>query len=331
VSDLVADLSERAAATGGHLPAVLALTRTLSGVVSPPGAGRTAERWAALSSLGAGDLSAARVAEAHLDALAIQAEHGAAQPDPTLVWGVFAAEGPGVRVDAREVDGGWLLTGTKPWCSAADQLDRALITAHTDDGRRLFAVDLTGPEVTTRPVPWVSRGLVEVTSGPIDLDRAPATPVGETGWYLSRPGFAWGGIGVAACWYGGLVAVARRLWSTAKEREPDQIARMHLGAVDRQVEASRLALADAARRVDDGSADGVAGVILAERVRGTVASAAEAVVRAAGHALGPGPLAADEEHARRVADLQIYVRQHHAERDEARLGQLLLETDAPPW
>jgi hypothetical protein len=39
----------------------------------------------------------------------------------------------------------------------------------------------------------------------------------------------------------------------------------------------------------------------------------------------------DEEHARRVADLQIYLRQHHAERDTARLGGLLLESEDPPW
>ena len=38
------------------------------------------------------------------------------------------------------------------------------------------------------------------------------------------------------------------------------------------------------------------------------------------HALGPAPLAFDPDHARRVADLQLYVRQHHAERDEAALG-----------
>ena len=42
-----------------------------------------------------------------------------------------------------------------------------------------------------------------------------------------------------------------------------------------------------------------------------------------GHALGPGPLAMDAEHAARVADLTLYVRQHHAERDLAALGRLV--------
>jgi hypothetical protein len=50
------------------------------------------------------------------------------------------------------------------------------------------------------------------------------------------------------------------------------------------------------------------------------------VLTTVGHALGPGPLAHDETHAARVADLTLYVRQHHAERDLAALGRLV----APP-
>src|SRR6478609_5555960 len=76
-----------------------------------PGAGETALRWRSLTALASGDLTAARVIEAHTDALAILAE---AQADPDVAtawidegaatehstWGVFAAEGSGVRVDA---------------------------------------------------------------------------------------------------------------------------------------------------------------------------------------------------------------------------------------
>ncbi len=42
-------------------------------------------------------------------------------------------------------------------------------------------------------------------------------------------------------------------------------------------------------------------------------------------ALGPAPLTFDEEHARRVADLTVYVRQHHGDRDLARTGAMLVE------
>jgi hypothetical protein len=195
----------------------------------------------------------------------------------------------------------------------------------------LFAVDLRNPGVQAAEGVWVARGLADVASGPVEFAGAPAMPVGENGWYLRRSGFAWGGMGVAACWYGGLVALARTLWSAARSREPDQIALLHLGQVDRLVEHCRLVLADAAQRIDAGRAEGEAGVLLAERVRGSVAVAAESVLGSVGPALGPAPLALDEDHARRVADLQLYLRQHHAERDSARLGRLLLDTGRRPW
>ena len=58
----------------------------------------------------------------------------------------------------------------------------------------------------------------------------------------------------------------------------------------------------------------------AARARAVVADAVETTIAEAAHALGPLPLVADEAHARRVADLQVYVRQHHAERDLAKIG-----------
>jgi alkylation response protein AidB-like acyl-CoA dehydrogenase len=304
-----------------------------------PGSGGTEQRWQALAALGAGDLTAASVTEAHTDALAILGEAAAdplAGPAATAdvgardesTWGVFAAEGPDVRVDARLHEGRWLLTGTKPWCSLAGRLTHALITAHTAGGaRRLFAIDLRSPAVRTTDQGWVARGLVDVPSGPIDLDDCPAVPVGPDNWYLRRPGFAWGGIGVAACWYGGAVALARTLRDALAAREPDQIAAMHLGAVDAELAAARALLSITAAAVDAGAHEDSA--VMAARVRTVVAAAAEDVLERVGHSLGPAPLARDDRHARRVADLQLYVRQHHAERDEAALGRAVL--DLPDW
>ena len=116
-------------------------------------------------------------------------------------------------------------------------------------------------------------------------------------------------------------AVARRL--LRRGREPDQIAQMHVGAVDAGLWAARACLDDAAARVDDGRATGDDGGLLALRVRHVVARAAESVVERVGHATGPAPLALDDDHAARVADLQLYLRQEHAERDEAALGLVL--------
>jgi alkylation response protein AidB-like acyl-CoA dehydrogenase len=315
------------------MSAALTLARELGEELPVPGRGSTSRLWSALATLGSVDLTVARVVEPHLDALAILDQAGIGSP-VAATWGVYAAEGPGEPLRAEAVPdeeavepGGatYLLRGRKHWCSLAGVVDRALVSAWVDDERRLFDVDLAHPRARAVPGTWVARGLSSLDSGPLDLDEVPARPVGEPGWYLQRPGFAWGGIGVAAVWWGGAVGVARRVRHACTTRAPDQLALAHLGAVDAALHAGRGALVDAAGRIDAGLLDGGDGWQAALRARQVVAETAETVLRHAAHALGPGPLATEEEHAARVADLELYLRQWHAERDQAALGALVLE------
>lgn len=314
---------------GAGVTAAIAWAPRLAAACPEPGAGATRLRLELLASVGAADLTVARVAEPHLDAVAILREAEAAAPHGATL-GVYAAEGPDGRVTARQSpDGGWLLEGRKPWCSLADRLSHALVTAWLDGSRRgLFLLDLRDPAVRATPGTWCPSGLAAVTSTGVELEDAPAEAVGGPQWYLHRPGFAWGGIGVAAVWFGGAVEVARRLLAQARRREPDQMALMHLGAADTALHGARAALVQAALAVDVGDPRPA---LLAARVRSVVASAAEQVLATAAHALGPGPLVQEPEHARRVDDLALYVRQHHAERDLAATGRLLVEEESEPW
>ena len=100
-------------------------------------------------------------------------------------------------------------------------------------------------------------GLTEIPSGTVHFDAVPAVPLGDAGWYYRRPGFAWGGMGVAACWLGGAVAVARGfpgIPAAAADvgREPDQIALAHLGEIDRTLTSLTSYLARTAARIDAG-------------------------------------------------------------------------------
>src|SRR6266576_928422 len=72
-----------------------------------PGGGRTRERWAVLADLAGEDLSLARLAEGHADALAILAAGSR--------WGVWAAQPPGPRLMANRTGGSWRLGGTKQY------------------------------------------------------------------------------------------------------------------------------------------------------------------------------------------------------------------------
>jgi hypothetical protein len=133
-------------------------------------------------------------------------------------------------------------------------------------------------------------------------------------------------VGVARDYRDGLLAAADN------GREPDQLALAALGEADRTVAAALQYLARTAARIDDGTlgSDGNQSTWSeAQRVRGTVAAAVERVLCLVGSNRGPGPLAFDEPYAKRMADLALYVRQHHGARDDAQLGRLALKGDCP--
>jgi hypothetical protein len=131
---------------------------------------------------------------------------------------------------------------------------------------------------------------------------------------------------VAACWYGGARGVARALLRAAGKRDVGPHALAHLGAIDIALHTARAALERAADEIDTDPGDlRGEGPLRALRVRALTEAAAADVLARTGRALGAGPLGHDEAHSRAVADLTVYLRQHHAERDLARLGELVTE------
>ncbi len=286
-----------------------------------PGSGRTWERWVALADLAGEDLSLARLCEGHADAVAILAEVTGAAPGPGGLWGVWAASPPGPALTATRAGPGWRLRGTKQYCSGAHTCTDALVTAAADDGIRLFAVS-TG-QLEPRPGTWPAVGMAASDTLDVGFPDVPAEPVGGPGAYLDRPGFSHGGVGVAACWYGGARAVGRTLLAAAGKRDVGPHALAHLGAVDLALSSARTVLRQAADEIDADPADTrKTGPRRALLVRALVESVATEVLARVGRALGAGPLCHDEAHARMVADLTVYLRQHHAERDLAALGSL---------
>jgi alkylation response protein AidB-like acyl-CoA dehydrogenase len=292
-----------------------------------PGSGATWRRWAALADLAEEDLSLARLGEGHADAVAILAELGGPPPQAGRRWGVWAANPPGPNVTASRQDGGWLLRGTKQYCSGARVCTHALVTARAGDEERLFAVAVKGlePDVGS----WPATGMAGSDTLDVGFPAVPAEPVGPPGGYAGRPGFSHGGVGVAACWYGGARGVARTLARAAAKRDVGPHALAHLGAADIALWTTRAALVRAADEIDADPGDlRGEGALRALRVRALAEATASDVLARTGRALGAGPLSHDEAHSRAVADLTVYLRQHHAERDLARLGELVAEHGA---
>ncbi|MEW2437297.1 acyl-CoA dehydrogenase [Streptomyces caniferus] len=289
----------------------------------PPGCGRTPQRLAALRSVAQRDLCLARLVEGHVDAVAILAELGGPAPGAGERWGVWAAEPPGEGVTATLTEAGWRLNGLKQYCSGAHSCTHALVTATAEDGRRLFAISTEGPGCRPVQGTWQAIGMAGSDTPDIRITDLPAKPVGEVEGYVQRPGFQHGGIGVAACWYGGALAVAETLRSAARRR-PDPHTDAHLGAVDVQLHAAGVLLDRAAAEIDQDPLDSGGGARLRSlRVRAFIEEACSSVLAHVGRATGAAPLCHDLRHARNAADLGVYLRQHHAERNLAELGGLV--------
>jgi alkylation response protein AidB-like acyl-CoA dehydrogenase len=288
-----------------------------------PAAGDTQTRWSALAAVSGVDVALGRLFEAHADAVAILAELQAEPPTPSERWGVWAAEGPASTVTASPAGGGWRLHGQKPWCSGAVGNTHALVTADSTNGRALFAVAIESEAVVADSSTWQSLALTGTATYTVAFDGAPARVIGEPGEYLSRDGFWHGGAGVAAAWWGAMRAVADPLYKKVGSGNADPYAAAHLGAVEVALSSTAALLRETAADLDQRpriARDDNA--LRALRARTAVEAAADDVMAHVARALGPGPLSQARSHARAVADLSLYIRQSHAERDLAQVGEL---------
>ncbi|WP_226502397.1 MULTISPECIES: acyl-CoA dehydrogenase [Pseudomonas] len=294
-----------------------------------PGDGDTLGRWQVLAKVAGIDLALLKLFEGHTDAVAILEELGASDLQAPGIWGVWAAEPPDARVRITERSpAGVRLEGRKAWCSGALQVDHALLTAWDEqDEPQLVAVKLDQPGVRRSEQGWQAVGMAHTASVDVHFDHAPACPVGASGEYLSRPGFWQGGAGIAAAWYGAAQALGEYLRSSRGRSDPHADA--HLGAVDAALYGAASALRECAAWIDAYPFDNAQ--LAVQRVRAHVEAAVETVLHHVGRALGAGPYCRNPHFARLIADLPVFIRQSHAERDLAGLGRLVAAQPAGEW
>ncbi|MFT0545572.1 acyl-CoA dehydrogenase family protein [Allopusillimonas ginsengisoli] len=287
-----------------------------------PGAGHTLDRWRSLARVGRYDLSLAKLFEGHTDALAILHELGSSELQGVgRVWGIWCAEPPGkaIKFTKNDEDGVGEIHGTKPWCSGARHVDWALISAWDDDGNPcLLAVDLRQPEVTVTSEGWHAVGMQATVSHDVQFDGAQARQVGQSGAYVARPGFYHGGGGVAACWYGAAAGIVEIVHATLQGRAEAVHSLAHLGAMDVALAQAACLLHAASQEID--AEPHQSNEYAVSRARLAVEAAAETILIRAARAVGAGPLCKNGRFARLMADLPVFIRQSHAERDLASHG-----------
>lgn len=294
-----------------------------------PGRGGTLDRWRALANIGGNDLALVKVLEAHFDAQAILADLDGPPVGAGELWAVWAAEPPGVPLEfTANADRIGRLTGTKAWCSGADMVSHALVTATADGNRVLCRVSMDPERMDYDTRRWQAVGMSRISSGTLALRGVRASMIGRPGAYLDRPGFWHGGAGIAACWFGATTAIAERLRRDQRARSNPHVA-AHLGAIDLGLTAVSAVFRETAARIDVQPHQAHRHEIV--RLRALMDRVATDVIARAGRALGAGPLCTEHDHAQRCADLTVFLRQAHAEADEQRLGETLSNEDACAW
>ena len=281
-----------------------------------PGAGNTPERHRRIFAAGREDLSLAKLAEAHWDAVAILREAGR-EPAAGSRYAVWASEIPGFELQLMDGASGLTISGTKEFCSGAGLVDRALLTAgprgacmvEVDLHAMRGSIDIDGSNWKVDAFRLTQTSAVTFHDYPVDA------VLGDENWYVERPGFWQGACGPAAAWAGGAAGLADYAMST---RRDDPHTRAHLGAMQANVWATECLLQVAGDAFDREPRSNA--MVRALQVRHLVEQACTDTLRRFARCMGPGPLAKNADVAQRYAELDLFLRQSHAERDLEALG-----------
>jgi hypothetical protein len=275
---------------------------------------------AALAELGRIDLALARLVEGHADAMRILDQAGTAPLDG--VYGVWASRSAGTGVRATQQPDGWRLSGELRFASGIDLIDRALLPGWVDAHHLLL--DLPVDAVDADRETWQTSAMDASRSFTVRVDQLADRVVGPLDFYLTRPGFLVGGLEVAAVWAGGAASVLEQVSVGLRGFEPSAHQLRRLGVMEQAVWLARTAVDATVVRLPGLDAAALARETAAART--AVVTCCEQVVDEAERIVGPGGMSGNARLARTLADLAIFVRQHHVDLAHESAGRHALQT-----
>src|SRR6202522_3865912 len=212
----------------------------------------------ALQSIGSGSLPLGRLFEGHVNALELVVRYGndrrvelvAAETRAGRLFGVWNTDDAnGLRLIHRH--GRSWLEGRKILASGAGYIERPLVTATDENGRRLIVLPKLATPDRADLSRWTPHGMRASATGTVDftgIEIAPLEIVGSEGDYERQPWFSAGAWRFAAVHLGGMERLfdllRRHLEDTHRGKDPHQTAR--LGQAAMAVETARLWVAQAA-------------------------------------------------------------------------------------
>ena len=274
-----------------------------------------------LIGLGRTDIPLARLAEGHIDALRILDQADRRAQDEAL-YGVWASRSQQTGIRATPAGADRLrLEGVLRFASGAGLLDRALVPVWLSDGSHRL-IDLAVAELPVDASQWFTGAMTvsrthQVT---VDVEVGVDDQIGGLDFYLQRPGFFPGGVGVAACWIGGAARVLDLVHALQQQPSPAQQIRLGRMRVDLAVGAATIrATAALLDRAEAESAE-LAWQALSTEARSGAAEAVRRLITEARLVTGPAGLAMHEGLAHAIPDLEIYVMQQNSDGDASFLG-----------
>ena len=269
------------------------------------------------------DMCLARLVEGHADAVRICEQAPARRLDG--VYGVWASRSVGTGLRAGPTEAGWRLHGELRFASGVGLVDRALASAWLDEDRHVL-LDIDANGVTADESSWTTWAMDASRSFTVDVDVDvdSGSQVGGLDFYLSRPGFAVGGLAVAAVWAGGARHVVDAVTTSVREFSVSPHQQRRVGVMEQAVWTADVAVASTLRVLAAAPPDDVPAEI--GRARTAVVLACDAVLSQAPLVVGPGGLSRDARLARVLADLAVYIRQHHLDDELTRLGATAIES-----
>ncbi len=331
------------------------LPRERGGLGLGPLRGDTYVLWMITKQLAKADLSLARCFEGHANSLLLLDALASAEQQerwfPGVVergekWVVWSGE-PQVRVPGEtarygttltEVDGGFVVDGSKVFCTSAGGAEWAILLVngagpggarHTasPDTLLMLACDLADPSVTTDGSWWDPIGMRGTVSHLVRFDRTfipAANLIGGPGEYLAggwqtafAPHYAASFLGAAEAAFDYALAHVR---TQGKEGDPyvqQRVARMSL-----HVESGHLWLRQVASLWDEGRRAEAA--VAGSRVRHVVEHLATETVDHAIRACGARSLIRPSPLERILRDLSFYVRHDNDDQVLATIGRAVL-------
>jgi alkylation response protein AidB-like acyl-CoA dehydrogenase len=211
-----------------------------------------------LRSIGSGSLPLGRLFEGHVNALELVLRYGNPQRVDLVVeetragklFGVWNTDDSnGLRLIHRH--GRSWLEGRKVLASGAGHIQRPLVTATDEDGRRLMVLPKLGAPDRADLSGWRAQGMRASATGAVDFTGVEIEPieiVGRDGDYERQPWFSVGAWRFAAVHLGSMERLfdllRRHLQETSRGQDPHQAAR--LGGAAMAIETARLWVAQAA-------------------------------------------------------------------------------------